>query len=59
MSAGDPRDERFLSYVAKADEARQKALKANDPVAKRSFEMVATAWQELAEQVARTRNNRP
>lgn len=59
MRADDPREERIQSYLARANEARQQALKAKDPVAKRSFETIAVAWQELAEQLARTLKNRP
>jgi hypothetical protein len=56
MGKGTPAEERYLIYLAKAEEARQKALTAKDPLARYSWEQLAVSWQQLAQQVKRNTN---
>ncbi|MBV8799756.1 MAG: hypothetical protein JO208_08120 [Alphaproteobacteria bacterium] len=48
MTADDLREERILTYQVRAEEARQQALTAKDPLARKTFERLAVAWEELA-----------
>jgi hypothetical protein len=46
-------EERYLQYVARAEEARQIALTANDGQVRQTWEHIASGWEQLAQQVAR------
>jgi uncharacterized alpha-E superfamily protein len=53
MAQDHPGKERYLQYLARAEEARQIALTIRDPQARETWEHIADGWQELAEQRAR------
>ena len=58
MSRESPAEERYLVYLARAEEARQIALTIHDTQARLSWERLADSWQQLAEQIARMRGIR-
>jgi hypothetical protein len=51
MAHDPPREERFLQFVARAEEARIRAETATDPVIRAWWEQAAEAWRFLAEQI--------
>ena len=50
MAHNSPREERYLQFAARAEEARIKAEAATDPIIRMWWEQAAEAWLFLAAQ---------
>jgi hypothetical protein len=50
MAHNSPREERYLQFAARAEEARIKAEETTDPVIRTWWEQAAEAWLFLADQ---------
>lgn len=51
MAYDSPSEERYLQFVARAEEARLKAEAATDPVVRAWWRQAQEAWLFLAEQL--------
>jgi len=56
MSRESPIEERYLMYLAKAEEARGIAHTLTDEQARESWDQLAKGWEQLALQVKQTLN---
>jgi|KBSMisStandDraft_5_1062788.scaffolds.fasta_scaffold167619_3 hypothetical protein len=53
MAAIRPTEERYLAYLAKAEDARLVAHDRYDPNAREAWGQIADEWQYLADQLLR------